>query len=70
MEEHSSKLAKAEDHKKEIQRQQQQSESEFDKQKALLDQKLEFLEKEIAESQKREKELSTELRNSKKEFHS
>jgi len=58
----------AEEHKKEISRQQVSAESEFDKQKALLDQKLEFLEKALEDSSKREKETSTELKNSKKDF--
>ena len=44
------------------------AESEFDKQKALLDQKIEFLEKAVEDSTRREKELSTELKNSKKDF--
>ena len=62
------KMSNSEDHKKEIQRQKQQSESEFDKEKALLDQKIEFLEKALEDSNKREKEISAELRNSKKDF--
>ena len=44
------------------------SESEFDKQKALFEQKIEFLEKALEDSQKREKEISVELRNCKKDF--
>ena len=61
-------MTNAEDQKKEIQRQQVSSESEFDKQKALLDQKVEFLEKALEDSTKREKDVSTELKNCKKEF--
>lgn len=57
-----------EDQKKEIQRTQVSAESEYDKQKALLDQKIEFLEKALEDSNRREKEISTELKNSKKEF--
>ena len=57
----------AEESKKEISRQQVSAESEFDKQKALLDQKLEFLEKALDDSKLREKELSTELKNTKKD---
>ena len=58
----------AEEMKKEISRQQVAAESEFDKQKALLDQKIEFLEKALEDSGKREKEISLELKNCKKEF--
>lgn len=54
--------------KKEIQRQQVSSESEFDKEKALLDQKIEFLEKALEDSSRREKEISSELKNCKKDF--
>jgi|DEB0MinimDraft_12_1074336.scaffolds.fasta_scaffold08249_4 chromosome segregation ATPase len=68
LEELESKCNTAEEHKKEISRQQVSAESEFDKQKALLDQKLEFLDKALEDSQRREKELSTELKNSKKDF--
>ena len=39
------KMTAADDIKKETQRQQLSSESEFDKQKALYEQKIEFLEK-------------------------
>lgn len=46
------------------------AESEFDKQKALLEQKLEFLEKSLEDAQKKEKELSTELKNQKKDHFS
>jgi len=45
MEDINLKLGLADDQKKEIQRLQVASESEFDKQKALLDQKIDFLEK-------------------------
>jgi len=44
------------------------SESEFEKQKALLDQKIEFLEKSLEESSKREKDISTELKNCKRDY--
>ena len=44
------------------------AESEFDKQKALLDQKVEFLEKALEDSNKREKELSMELKTCKKDI--
>ena len=62
------KVTNTDEQKKEIQRQQVASESEFDKQRALLDQKIEFLEKAVEDSSKREKELSTELKNSKRDF--
>lgn len=61
-------MSNTDEQRKEIQRQQVASESEFDKQRALLDQKIEFLEKALEDSNKREKELSLELKNSKKEF--
>ena len=44
------------------------SESEFDKQKALFEQKIEFLEKALEDSNRREKEISVELKNCKKDF--
>lgn len=68
IEELSQKMTQAEDNKKEIQRQQIASESEFDKQKALFEQKIEFLEKALEDSNRREKEISVELKNCKKEF--
>jgi septal ring factor EnvC (AmiA/AmiB activator) len=42
--------------------------SEFDKQKALLDQKVDFLEKQLEDSSRREREISAELKNCKKDF--
>ena len=68
IEELNQKVTNTDEQKKEIQRQQVASESEFDKQRALLDQKIEFLEKAVEDSSKREKELSTELKNSKRDF--
>lgn len=62
------KAQTADDQKKEIQRQQVASSSEFEKQKALLDQKVEFLEKALEDSQRREKEVALELKNVKKDF--
>ena len=44
------------------------SESEFDKQKALFEQKIEFLEKALEDAQRREKDISVELKNCKKDF--
>jgi hypothetical protein len=61
-------MNKSDELKKEIQRQQVSAESEFDKQKALLDQKIEFLEKALEDSSRREKEISLELKNCKKDF--
>ncbi len=46
------------------------AESEHDKQKALLEQKLEFLEKSLEEAQKKERELAAELRDQKKDHFS
>lgn len=46
------------------------AESEFDKQKALLEQKLEFTEKSLEEAYKKEKELSNELKNVKRDHFS
>ena len=46
------------------------AESEFDKQKALLEQKLEFYEKSLEEAQRKEKELSSEVKNQKREHFS
>lgn len=43
------------------------SESEFDKQKALLEQKVEFLERQLEEAQRKEKELSSEVKNQKRD---
>ena len=43
------------------------AESEFDKQKALLEQKVEFLERQLSESQLKEKELSSEVKNQKRD---
>lgn len=68
IEELTQKMNHAEDNKKEIQRQQVASESEFDKQKALFEQKIEFLEKALEDSNRREKEISVELKNCKKDF--
>ena len=62
------KATSADDQKKEIQRQSVASSSEFEKQKALLDQKVEFLEKALEDSQRREKEVALELKNVKKDF--
>jgi hypothetical protein len=52
-----------EESSKEAQRRIMAAESEFDKQKALLDQKIEFLEKSISESQRKEREYAEELKS-------
>ena len=61
-------MAHADDQKKDFLRQKTAAESEFDKQKALLDQKIEFLEKALEDSNKREKDVTAELKNCKKDF--
>jgi predicted RNase H-like nuclease (RuvC/YqgF family) len=43
------------------------AESEYDKQKALMEQKMEFLERQLEESQRKEKELSGEVKSQKRE---
>ena len=68
LEEKEARVAAADDARKEFQRQQVNSESEFDKQKALFEQKIEFLEKALEDSQRREKDISVELKNCKKDF--
>jgi hypothetical protein len=40
-----------------------QADSEFDKSKALLEQKVQFYENSLEEAQKREKELGLEVKN-------
>ena len=52
------KMNSAEEQKKAVQREKLSTESEFEKQKALLDQKVEFLEKALEDSNRREKEMS------------
>ena len=63
LEESRNKVAQTEEQQKEIHRQRMAAESEFDKQKALLEQKIEFYEKGLEEAQKKEKELSLEVKN-------
>ena len=67
LEECRNKIALQEEQQKETQRSRMSAESEFDKQKALLEQKLEFIEKQLDESQKKEKELSSEVKNQKRD---
>lgn len=62
------KLNYVDEQKKDLSRAQISAESEFEKQKALLEQRIEFLEKNVEDSNRREKEVSQELKNSKKEF--
>ena len=63
IEECRNKIAQQEEQHKETYRSRMAAESEFDKQKALLEQKLEFLERQLQESQSKEKELSSEVKN-------
>lgn len=57
-----------EDKVKEVQRSVKQSQSEFDKEKALLDQKVEYLESVLKEKQDRERDSTSEMRNQKAEL--
>lgn len=68
IEEMQAKVTAAEDKAKESSRQEISFKSEFEKEKALYDQKIEFLNKSLEESQKREREINTELKNCKKDF--
>lgn len=67
IEECRNKIFTQEEQHKEIYRSRMAAESEFDKQKALLEQKLEFLERQLSESQQKEKELSSEVKNQKRD---
>ena len=67
IEEYKNKVHQSEENSKEIQRQQISAQSEHDKQKALLEQKLEFFEKQLEEAQRKEKEASLEAKNMKRE---
>lgn len=67
LEDMKTKLTQQEEQAKEIHRSRLASESEFDKQKALLEQKMEFLERQLDEAQRREKELSAEVKNQKRD---
>ena len=53
---------------KEIQRSVKQSQSEFDKQKALLDQKIEYLEQSLKERTDKERDTSSSWRTQKAEL--
>lgn len=70
LEEAKNKIYQSEEQQKEIYRQRMAAESEYDKQKALLEQKLEFYEKSLEEAQRKEKELSAEVKNQKREHFS
>jgi len=67
IEEFKNKLYHQEESAKETNRQVMAAQSEFEKQKALLDQKIEFLERAQEEWQKKEKEYSAELKNLKRD---
>ena len=56
------KLAHSENQISELQRKVYQTESENEKEKALLEQKVEFLERTITDYQKKENEYSTEIK--------
>lgn len=62
------KVSAAEEKAKDVARQEISAKSEFDKEKALYDQKIEFLQKSLEESQKKEREANTELKNCRKDF--
>ena len=67
IEEYKQKIFQSEEHTKEIHRSRISAESEYEKQKALLDQRLEFAEKQLEDLKKKEFELSQELKNQKKD---
>ena len=62
-----SQLSSVEESSKDIERQSFLLKSEFDKEKALLLQKVSYLEKSAEETNKKEKEQGTELKNAKKD---
>ena len=57
VEQFKTKMVMAEDSQKEMQRRILSIEADFNKQKALLEQKIEFLEKQLEETQKREQQV-------------
>lgn len=61
------KMQQQADSAKELSRRQMQSDSEFDKQKALLEQQIEFLNERNQSLENKEKELVAELRSQKQE---
>lgn len=70
VEEYKTMAHTAEENSKALQRQVMSSESEFDKQKALLDQKIEHLDSIVETQKQKEKEYSSELKSQKKELMS
>lgn len=70
VEEYKGRMVSSEENAKESQRRMMATESESDKQKALLEQKVEFLEKSIETSKQKEKDYQTEIKNQKKELTS
>ena len=68
VDEYKLKAATAEDQAKDMQRQVLQSESEFDKEKALLVQKIEHLESSLEAARKRETEQNDEIKSQKREL--
>lgn len=67
IEEFKQKIFQSEEHAKEIHRSRISAESEYEKQKALLDQRLEFSDKQLEDLKKKEFELSQEIKNQKKD---
>jgi len=61
------KISKHEDDNKTLERKQISSSAEFEKEKLLMDQKLEYLEGKLNEYEKKEKQFNSELMNIKKE---
>ena len=61
-------MGRNEEQHKEMQRRVLSTESEFDKQKALLDQKIQFLEKSIEDYQRKEKTQIQEMQKQKQEL--
>ena len=70
LEELRTKLTQAEENIKETERRIYLNNSEFEKEKALLKQRADYYEKSLEELSKKEKDLSTEVKNSQKEHFS
>ena len=61
-------MSNSEENSKAMQRQLLQGEAEFDKQKSLLNAKIEHIESSLEQSKTKEVEQTTEIRNQKKEL--
>jgi chromosome segregation ATPase len=70
VDEYKSRMEASEDNAKESQRRMMSTENESEKQKALLKQKVEFLENNITSLKEKEKEYQAEIKNQKKELTS